>query len=279
MIEHPEILATTRVVAGICVVLVIACIGALIRKRVIARWGRFLIVAVVCILSVFPVYYVLDARAKVVYADDAWHYFRKLCDERSGEKVYKSYRDVRSVVVVKPLQMATEMDSYDQHWYGDPYSAEIHSQRGVLESAILAMPNAPIANGRIGRGFDFVEVIWSTTKGASKRANEKISYPDGAQRYWKENIGQPVSRFAIGWEDISSPEDRRYWVAGSRLVVVDQLDNSVVAERIGFFIEAGFGSTAGQRKPWMASKGRETTCPYSHTWSDRWFLLKVLNPN
>jgi hypothetical protein len=53
-----------------------------------------------------------------------------------------------------------------------------------------------------------------------------------------EDIARPVSKFGVSWEDISTPGDRRFWVAGSRLRVIDLTDNSVLAERIGFFIEA-----------------------------------------
>jgi hypothetical protein len=86
------------------------------------------------------------------------------------------------------------------------------------------------------------------------------------------------SQFGISWDDISTPEDRKYWVAGSRLQILNLADNSVIAERIGYFIEAGFGSTAGQRRPWQTSRGPNTTCPsiVNRDFSDRWFVLKVI---
>ena len=89
-------------------------------------------------------------------------------------------------------------------------------------------------------------------------------------------IDSPTSQISVSWEDISTLEDRKYWVAGSRLRVVDLTDNSVVAERIGYFIEAGFGSTAGQRRPWLTSRGPNTTCPQIQNGSveDRLFILK-----
>jgi hypothetical protein len=64
------------------------------------------------------------------------------------------------------------------------------------------------------------------------------------------------------------------------LRVVDRTDNSVVAERNGYFIEAGFGSTAGGRRPWLTSRGPSTTCPplINGDYDDRWFVLKSLIP-
>ncbi len=92
-------------------------------------------------------------------------------------------------------------------------------------------------------------------------------------------IEKAESQFGVSWEDISTPNDRKLWIAGSRFSIVDLKDNSLVAERVGYFIEAGFGSTAGQRRPWQSSKGPRTTCPESHDWADRWFVLRILNPS
>src|SRR5262249_4342070 len=91
-------------------------------------------------------------------------------------------------------------------------------------------------------------------------------------------IDQPTSRFGVDWEDISTAEDRKYWIAGSHLRVVDLTDNTVVAERIGYFIESGFGSRMNGRRPWLTSRGPNTTCPSAHDWSDRWFVLTALRP-
>jgi hypothetical protein len=93
----------------------------------------------------------------------------------------------------------------------------------------------------------------------------------------KTLIEKPTSKFGIEWNDISTPEDRKYWVAGSRLRIIDLTDNTIVAERIGYFIEAGFGSRAGGRRPWLTSRGPHTTCPplIGGDYSDNWFLAHV----
>jgi hypothetical protein len=231
----------------------------------------------IAIFGFLPAKGIVEQAQRNAYAKEAWAYFKKLCDEKSGEKIYKTYTGVKSVLVVKPLPPATDKDHFDQFWYGDPYSASAHSQRGRLEAAILASPDAPIAYDQLGNGFDFVESVVSAD-GEGSKTFIKYFYPAGLRKYAQQSIDRPVSRFSISWDDISTPDDRRYWVAGSRLRVIDLTDSSIVAERVGYFIEAGFGSTAGQRHPWLTSRGPNTTCPYAHTWSDRWFLLKALKP-
>lgn len=217
----------------------------------------------------------IEKAQRDAYAREAWAYFKKLCDEKSGEKIYKTYTGVKSVLVVKPLPPATDKDHYDQFWYGDPYSASAHSQRGRVEAAILASPDAPVAYNQLGRGFDFVELASTASNGFIK-----YYYPKGARDYVSQNIEHSVSTFGISWEDISTAEDRKYWIAGSRLRVTNLSDGSTVAERIGYFIEAGFGSKVGQRSPWLTSRGPNTTCPTIRNgyFEDRWFILKVLSP-
>jgi len=234
-------------------------------------WAGFWIV----VFGAWPTMVAIDYAKRQAYEREAWAYFKKKCDTEAGEKIYKTFTGVKSVLVIKPLPPATEKDLYDQFWYGDPYSASAHSRRGESKASSL-LRDRPNPNGP-SIGFEFVEM--KIHEAQSERYERLFPMPSDPQR---ENsklvIDKPVSRFGIKWEDISLPEDRKYWVAGSRLSIVDQRDGGLVAERIGYFIEAGFGSRTGQRRPWLTSKGPSTTCPESHTWSDRWFVLRVISP-
>lgn len=217
------------------------------------------------------------AREREIFAREAWAHFKRLCAEKSGEKIYKSYSGVKSVLVTKPLPPASDMDHFDQYWYGDPYSRPATSERSEVAMAILAWSKGPVSPTGIGPGFDFVESVVLAASTPSKRYI-RVTYPLGARDYVSAEIDRPVSRFAIAWEDISTPHDRTLWVAGSRFSVIDLSNNSLVAERIGYFIESGFGSRAGGRRPWLSSRSPRTTCPAVHDYTDRWFLLKVLRP-
>ncbi|MCW5576195.1 MAG: hypothetical protein KIT13_08880 [Burkholderiales bacterium] len=234
-------------------------------------------VIVVAVFGFLPGKMMVEQRQRDTYAKEAWAYFRKLCDEKSGEKIYKTFTDVKSVLVVRSLPPATEKDLYDQFWYGDPYSNTTPwNKRGESAALMLASRTAPVAYETRGRGYDYVEM-----RADSSDVIVRYSYPVGSDRHGTSISDKSESRFGISWEDISKPEDRRYWVAGSRLSVIDLTDNSIVAERIGYLIEAGFGATDGQRRPWLSSRGigsNGRSCPDTHDYSDRWFLLKVLKP-
>jgi hypothetical protein len=186
---------------------------------------------------------------------------------------------------LKPLPPATDKDIADQYWYGDPYSdATPWNERADDAAAKLVKPNGPVLSGHNGPGFDFVE---SERKFESKPIDKVVEakfvkhfYKEGDRKDTIVEIVTPVSRYGVEWEDISKPEDRQRWVAGSRFRILDLDRNVVMAERIGYLIEPGFGSRAGARSPWAASRRpRGTTCPQiDGTYDDRLFALKVLRP-
>jgi hypothetical protein len=256
-------------------------IGALVVAIYRGKDRRSKIIGAMIVVAVFgflPGKALLEQHQRDAYEKEAWAYFKKMCNERAGEKIYKKFTGVKSVVVIKPLPPATEKDLYDQYWYGDPYSnATPWDRRAYAAAAALATSRAPVLTGKHGAAFEFVESI-DHSHPATMHKFIRMSFPYESRDPVLENIEKPTSRFGVAWEDISTPEDRKYWVAASRLRVIDLRDDGIVAERIGFFIESGFGSTAGQRRPWLTSRGPNTTCPYAHDWSDRWFLIRVLNP-
>jgi hypothetical protein len=243
-------------------------------------------IVVVAVFGFMPIKGYVDAKKRQDYAREAWAYFKKLCDEKSGQKIYKTFTGVKSVLVIKPLPPATEKDLYDQYWYGDPYSDATPSgnRRNEYKASILIGSvetrgyKPTTAADRIG--FAFVE-SYSPSGGNDVKGVLRYFYPKGASHVEVEQVTGPVSRFGVSWEDISTPEDRKYWVAGSRLRIIDLTDTSVVAERIGYFIEAGFGSQGGARRPWLASRGANTTCPKLEKLDveDRLFIQRALNPS
>jgi hypothetical protein len=60
-------------------------------------------------------------------------------------------------------------------------------------------------------------------------------------------------------DDISTREEREYWIAGSSLKVIDLQTNEVIAERIGYMVDWAQGSQAGGRSPWLFAA--DNACP------------------
>lgn len=66
-------------------------------------------------------------------------------------------------------------------------------------------------------------------------------------------------RYGITYEDISTDEDRRYWIAGSSLKIVDLQTSAIIAERIGYMFDPAQGSKMDGREPWLMAAG--FACP------------------
>ena len=269
-----EFTGMASVLRGIGILYWLLAFGALalVLWKVKGRWRKTMsVLAVIALFGFLPANQLIEFQKRQAYAREAWAYFKKLCDEKSGERIYKTYSGVKSVLVLKPLPPASDKDHFDQFWYGDPYSRPAISGRGEHAATLLTM-HSRRPNVR-QKGLDFVEM-----KNTSGDGYTRITRPESNDKLAaREQIERPTSRFGISWEDISTPEDRKYWVAGSRLRVTDLTDNSIVAERIGYFIEAGFGSKAGGRRPWLTSRGPNTTCPplLGGDYSDNWFITSV----
>jgi hypothetical protein len=154
----------------------------------------------------------------------------------------------------------------NQFWYGDPYSASPHSNRADYAALRLVMSRRHRSGKGIQKGLDFVELKNDAGEGYTRIyrpvSNDKLSV--------REHIQRPVSKFGVSWEDISTPEDRKYWVAGSRFRVIDLKDNSIVAERIGYLLGAGFGSRSGEGT-WLTGR----SCPPADDSTDQWFITSV----
>ncbi len=95
-----------------------------------------------------------------------------------------------------------------------------------------------------------------------------------ARASWAEDLerspqsGKPAP-FAIDYEDIVDPADRAYWVAGTRIKIIDQSNGEVIAQLTRYVWDPGFGGSTTGRWPWQhaSSVGPDRVCP--HDWGTR----------
>ncbi len=92
-----------------------------------------------------------------------------------------------------------------------------------------------------------------------------------------------TTRYALDYEDLVDPADRAYWVAGTKLRVIDKQNGEVLAELTRYVFDPGFGVSSTGRWPWQHADGRsDRNCPsdpgqFTGTTS-RYFVDSVLNP-
>ncbi|WP_139826214.1 hypothetical protein [Derxia lacustris] len=65
----------------------------------------------------------------------------------------------------------------------------------------------------------------------------------------REPATGPAPRYGLTFDDISTHEEREYWIAGSSLKVIDLQTNEVMAERIGYMVDPGQGYQGSPRSP------------------------------
>ena len=163
---------------------------ALVLWKVKPWWGKAIgALIIIGVFGYFPLQELIEANKREAYAREAWAYFKKKCETEAGEKIYKTFSGVKSVLVVKPLPPATEKDLYDQFWYGDPYSASATSNRGAYAVTRLTIDRRHRSGTGSQKGLDFVEI-----KNESGEDYTKINRPlANDKRAVQEHIGRPVS--------------------------------------------------------------------------------------
>ena len=207
------------------------------------------------------------------YRDAAWSHFRKRCNENAREKVYRAIENVEGIFLERPRSKPSESDLRDQYWMGDPYGLVMYPPAEISRYLnFLDEKGIPTKRKTARQGFKYVITRQSEGQYLEHRldsANENLV---------STKVPMQPSRYAITWRDVSTDEDRKYWVAGGQLSIIDVATNDVLGERVGYVLDSGFGSTIGGRVPWLIA--RRNACPpiERNVAKDRLVVEQVLRP-
>lgn len=215
--------------------------------------------------------------------------FNERC-KGAGEKIYRTVEGVGGIMLLKlrptdynpSKQDATDPYGYDYDWNTttEAYIATFLWGRDAKGFLVEKEPGEK-------PGYRFVEAVDPKT-GVRLRYTGRIDQPwlrDKRYGEWvrdflldKTPAAGPPPRYGVTYDDITTSEERAFWIAGSSLKVIDTAMNEVVAERIGYMIDRGLGSTAGFRQPWTyALKTPGWSCPDNKgSGQTRNFVEKVL---
>lgn len=200
--------------------------------------------------------------------------FAQRC-QTAGERIYRTVDGVEGIFLLKIRPEGVNFD--DQFRMDDPYGRDSGGEAYILnflrgfyhQQAGEPIPGAPPLIGylyveamdpkdgtryRYRGGIKEVEVTASMLIGGDgKKFKTKKFALDKVPA-----TGQPP-RYGVTYDDISTREERDYWIAGSSLKVVDLQTNEVIAERVGYMMDVYQGSQAGQRSPWLFAA--DHACP------------------
>jgi hypothetical protein len=203
--------------------------------------------------------------------------FEERC-KTAGEKILRTVEGVDGIYLMK---IRTSTNFGNQFELDDPYGHDVTGDGYIKIFLKGENPNKPIPGFPPRIGYHYVEAqdIKDGNRyrytGAMKVVGQMKIDPENLQRALKNDPKYDINnyafvldkvpapgkppRYGVTYDDISTHEEREYWIAGSSLKVIDLETNEVIGERIGYMMDWAQGSGAGQRSPWLYAA--DNACP------------------
>lgn len=193
--------------------------------------------------------------------------------ERAGVFVHKTVQNVEGIYLVNLRTRINFGESVaDQFRLDDPYGHDSTNDEYIhnfLRGFYHHPQRKPAPHeGALRLGYDFVEAV-DPKDGKLYRFTSRVEEPGLTdKRYLKgythrvldrKPIEKRSARYGVKFEDISTRQEREYWIAASSLKVIDLDTDEVLGERIGYMVDWAQGSRAGNRAPWLFAA--ENACP------------------
>jgi hypothetical protein len=206
--------------------------------------------------------------------------FQERC-KKAGEFIHRTVENVEGVYLLK-VRATTNFE--DQFKLDDPYGHDSTNDEYLLnflrgfhhQRSTTAEPGFP---PRVG--YLYIEA-------QDPEDGKRYRYTGGVKAVRKKDVTAPAiqfelrrnsnydlniyefvldktpasglaPRYGVTYDDISTREEREYWIAGSSLKVIDLHTNEVIAERIGYMVDWAQGSNTGGRSPWLFAA--DNACP------------------
>ena len=205
-----------------------------------------------------------DGKAKQKRAIAMW---QERC-KTSGEFIHKTADAVGGIFL---LTLRPPLNYGDQFRLDDPYGDDMTGDdflRNFLRGFYQQPESMWPADYPPRFGYSFIEArdtkdgqLYRYTGRFEEPWQTNKSYLKGYIRFAldKAPIAAVSVRYGVRFDDISTREEREHWIAGSSLKVIDLQTQEVMAERIGYMVDAAQGSRAGQRSPWLFAA--DNACP------------------
>jgi hypothetical protein len=204
--------------------------------------------------------------------------FAERC-KKAGEFIHRTAENVEGVFLMKIRPK--EINYGDQYKLDDPYGRDFGGDayvrsflRGFFE-ANYKKPDIPRLNSPPHLAYRYVEALDPKDgkryryTGSIKEVTHTTSILLGGdgkttfktKDFVLDKLPAPgdMPRYGVTYDDISTREERDYWIAGNSLKVIDLQTNDVMAERIGYMMDRGQGNRSGGRSPWLFAA--DNACP------------------
>lgn len=235
-----------------------------------SRFGNFFVTRAAHHSFVAFTCFLIAASASPVYAEGpppdpkarlAKAMFEERC-KKAGVFIHRTVENVEGVFVIKVRQKSINYG--DQFAMDDPYGLDSGGENYLKTffSGFFKNRKPPPP------GYRYVEAV-DPTDGNRYRYTGRLDQPWLRDKRYGDWVFEFVldkapatgapPRYGVTYDDISTREEREYWIAGSSLRVIDLKTNEVIAERVGYMMDRGQGNRSGGRSPWLLAA--DNACP------------------
>lgn len=217
----------------------------------------------------------LRKDAAAARAKEAWARYEARC-KNAGVKIYRKVENIQGIYLanVRP----DNLNFNEQFELSDPYGRD-YTGVSYIASFLEGYDRLgrPAWDTAETRGFKYVDVkdagtetVYRYTAVPIRNWIDRPGIPRLTPELQKllEIAKPPLPKYGVAYEDISTREDREYWIAGSLLRVYDVDTREVLAERVGYMIDPGQGAMGGGRSPWLIAA--HYACPWFYEPGSRW---------
>lgn len=159
----------------------------------------------------------------------------------------------------------------------------VRALRATARGQIVMQPDSKLPHYRYviaqdpvdGKTYKFSMARKTDSTGSAERSAWERS------RLIREPVGDLTADYGVDYEDIIEPSDRKMWIAGTKVRVLDLRTGVVLGEMTRYVRDGGMGSSNGTRAPWSHAGSSGLICPRSPDMVDttsRYFVDQVLKP-
>ena len=205
--------------------------------------------------------------------DPAKARFDQLC-QNAGEKIYRTADNVDGILLLKVRGDDEKYQNYsynplkDQMWEDAAVESEFEREGYIDEFLLYSNLSFP--------RYIYADVL--------QKDNSIIRYSAyKVDQEWgldKQPNPYPRARYAVTYENDISWENRKHWIAGTTIKIIDTKTNELMAEKTmyAFVPELGYSKFEQNPNPW----GRGMRCPAGESEFEQrtvTFAIKVLIPS
>ena len=205
------------------------------------------------------------------YYEPAKARFDQLC-QNAGEKIYRTADNVDGILLLK---VRGDDEKYQSNRY-NPLKDQMWEDAAVESESRRENYIKSFLPSRSNVFYSYVDVLQKDQSVTRYMAWSK----NGSWIVDKQTNPHPRARYAVTYENDISWENRKHWIAGTTIKIIDTQTNELMAEKTmyAFVPELGYSKFEQNPNPW----GRGMRCPSGESEFEQrtvTFAIKVLIPS